>query len=55
MEPEIFDDGGFDFKVGVYAFVLLTELDPFPNKHNGSSSGVGLPRSRTRSAAPARS
>jgi hypothetical protein len=43
MAPEIFEDGGFDFKVDVSGFIVLTGLNPFSNVRNGSSSGAGSP------------
>jgi hypothetical protein len=43
MGSEIFEDGGFDCKVDVCAFIVLTGLDPFPKARNSLSSGAGSP------------
>jgi hypothetical protein len=43
MQVEASVHGGFDCKAGVWAFVVLTGLDPFPNAGNGSSPRGGSP------------
>jgi hypothetical protein len=43
MALEIFEEGGFNFKVNVYCLVVLTGLDPLPNPSDSPSSEVKSP------------